>query len=330
MGISIQEVIDNQLISEDVLDVIPHTCGCGAPIAFTDSLRQIYCTNPRCYYKVAARLEAMAKKLRGPDGECCDGWGESTCITVCQEYKMISPFQVFQLPKMIEKGYGSSVAAFEKKVDSICNPKLRKVELWKIVELAGIPSIESIAYKIFGGYHNFEDAFKDIEEGQVPFIANKLGVKNSETSVMAVNVYNTLIEYKDELIYGEKQFEIYEPTGTTLYMCITGGVRGFRNKSEFVQYINNRYDGKVNAMLMNSVTTQVELLVADGDTGSNKYKTATRLNSKFIEKGLKSGDFTTDEIGKFKNPKDMHPVGELIYIGDSEEIIERLDKVFGD
>ena len=76
MGISLEEVIENQLISEDVLNVIPHTCGCGAPIEFTDSLRQIYCTNPRCYYKVASRLEAMAKKLRGPNGECCDGWGE--------------------------------------------------------------------------------------------------------------------------------------------------------------------------------------------------------------------------------------------------------------
>ena len=329
MGISLEEVIENQLVSDDVLNVIPHTCSCGAPVEFTDSLRQIYCTNPRCYYKVAARLEAMAKKLRGPNGECCEGWGESTCVTVCQEYNMISPYQVFQLEKLVAAGSGSSVPAFEKKVKSICNPELRKVELWKVVELAGIPSIESIAYKIFGGYHSFEEAFADIEAGQVPFIANKLGLKNSETSVMAVNVYKTLLEYKDEILYGEKQFDIYEPTGKTLYMCITGGVAGFRNKSEFVQYINNRYSGKVNAMLMNSVTTQVEILVADGDTGYNKYKTAARLNGKFLEKGLEKGDFTADEVGTYKNPKDLHAIGELIFVGDSREVIERLDAVFG-
>ena len=329
MGISLREVIDNQLISEDVLNVIPHTCSCGAEIEFTDSLRQIYCSNPRCTYKVAARLEAMAKKLRGPNGECCDGWGESTCVTVCQEYKIISPYQVFQLEKLVEQGCGSSVAAFEKKVASICNPELRKVELWKVVELAGIPSIESIAYKIFGGYHSFAEAFADIEAGQVPFIANKLGIKNGETSVMAVNVYNTLIEYKEEILYGEKQFEIYEPTGKTLYMCITGGVAGFRNKSEFVQFINKRYGGKVNAMLMNSVTKQVEILVADGDTGSNKYKTATRLNAQFLEKELSSGNIGANEIGTYKNDKDLHAVGEMILIGDSHEILERLDKVFG-
>ena len=228
------------------------------------------------------------------------------------------------------KGGTSSVSAFEKKVKSICNPELRKVELWKVVELAGIPSIESIAYKIFGGYHNFADAFHDIEEGQVPFIANKLGLKNSETSVMAVNIYQTLLDYKDEILYGEKQFDIYETTGKTIYMCITGGVSGFRNKSEFVQYINKRYGGKVNAMLMNSVTTQVELLVADGDTGSNKYKTATRLNSKYLDKLLSKGSITKDQIGQFADPKDLHPIGELIYIGTSNEIINRLDQVFGD
>ena len=249
-------------------------------------------------------------------------------MTVCQEYNIISPYQVFQLENLVKQGYGSAVPAFEKKVASICNPELRKVELWKVVELAGIPSIESIAYKIFGGYHNFTDAFKDIEAGQVPFIANKLGLKNSETSVMAVNVYKTLLEYKEEILYGERQFSIYEPAGKTMYMCITGGVAGFRNKSEFIQYINNRYSGKVNAMLMNSVTTQVELLVADGDTGSNKYKTATRLNAKYLEKGLASGQFTSDQVGTFTKDK-VAAVGDLIFIGDSHEVIERLDQVFG-
>lgn len=330
MSFSIEEVVENQLISDDVLAIIPKTCDCGAPIAFTDSLRQIFCTNPRCYYKVAARLEAMAKKLRGPDGECCDGWGESTCVTVCNEFKLISPFQVFQLGGLLEKGITSSVPAFEKKVRSICNPELRKVELWQVVALAGIPNIETIAYKIFGGYGTLSEAYDDIESGQVPFIANKLGIKNSATQVMAAKVYKNLIEYKDELLYGERQFTIIKPTGITLHMAITGGVYGFRNKSEFIQYINDRYAGKVNAMMMNTVTTQVEILVADGDTGSNKFKTAQRLNSKYIEKSLAAGKFAPSDIGRFEKDTDLHPIGELIFVGNSKEVIDRLDKVFGD
>lgn len=323
MGVTLQEVRDNELLSEDVLNCIPETCVCGAPIEFTDSLRQIYCSNPRCYYKIASRLEAMAKAMKA------DGWGESTCVTICTEFKLVSPYQVFLLEDAIKKGCTSSVSAFQKKVDSICDPEKRKVELWQVVRLAGIPSIETIAYKIFNGYNNLTEAFNDIENGQVPFIAEKLGLKNADGSVMAVNVYNTLMQYKEELLFGETQFEIVRPTGQTLYMAITGGVNGFRNKSEFVSYIKARYNGKLNPMLMNSVTSQVDILIADGDTGSNKFKTATRLNSKYLEKGLVTGEFTAEEVGKFKSEKDLHPIGEKIFITDSQSVFERLDRVFG-
>lgn len=324
MGISLAEVIENELVSADVLEYIPKTCECGAPIEFTESLRQIYCSNPRCTYKIAARLEAMAKAMKA------DGWGESTCVQVCKEFKLISPYQVFLLPNAIAGGATSSVSAFEKKVNSICNPELRRVELWEVVKLAGIPSIATIAYKIFNGYNSIAEAFVDIENGQVPFIANKLGLKRSETTVMAVSVYNTLMEYKDELLFGEKQFEIYKPTGETLYMAITGGVNGFRNKSEFISYINTKYEGKINAMLMNSVTSQVEILVADGDTNSNKFKTATRLNMKHVDSLLKSGKYTHADLEEFRNPKDLHPVGEKIFIGTSDEVLERLERAYGE
>lgn len=324
MGVSLKEVVDNELLSQEVLECIPETCVCGAPIEFTDSLRQIYCSNPKCFYKIAARLEAMGKAMKA------DGWGESTCVTVCQEFKFVTPYQVFLLKDLIEEqGITSSVAAFEKKVNSICDPAKRKVELWQVVKLAGIPSIETIAYKIFNGYDNLDQAFKDIEAGQVAFIAEKLGLKNADGSVMAVNVYNTLMQYKDELLFGETQFEIYKPTGQTLYIAITGGVDGFKNKSEFISYIKSRYKGKVNPMLMNSVTSQVDILIADGDTASNKFKTANRLNDKYLEKGLESGQFTRDQIGKFLRDKDLHPVGEKIFITDSLSVFERLDKVFG-
>ena len=113
MGISLQEVIDNSLISEDILNNIPHTCTCGAPIEFTDSLRQIYCSNSKCFYKIAARLEAMAKTMKA------DGWGESTCIQVCQDFKLVSPYQVFLLEEYIKRGGTSTIPAFQKKLSLI-------------------------------------------------------------------------------------------------------------------------------------------------------------------------------------------------------------------
>lgn len=324
MGVTLQEVVENHLLPDYILDCIPETCECGAPIEFTDTLRQIYCSNARCLYKVASRLEAMAKAMQS------DGWGESTCITVCREFGMISPFQVFLLEDMLKQGRTSSVSAFPKKVENICDRKKRNVELWEVVRLAGIPSIETIAYKIFAGYNNLTEAFSDIEKGQVPFIAEKLGIKNVESGVMAVKVYNTLMEYKEELLFGETQFDIHKPAGQTIHIAITGGVYGFRNKSEFIKYINNRYNGKVNAMLMNSVTQKVDILIADGDSSSNKYRTAHRINDRYLETGLSKGEFTKDDVGKFLNPKDLHPVGEKIFITNSTDVIYRLDDVFGE
>ena len=52
MGVTLEEVRENGLISEGVLNCLPEKCVCGAPIEFTDSLKQIYCSNPRCYYKI--------------------------------------------------------------------------------------------------------------------------------------------------------------------------------------------------------------------------------------------------------------------------------------
>ncbi len=324
MGVTYQQVVENNLLSQAVLDCIPETCECGAPIEFTDSLRQIYCSNPRCLYKVASRLEAMAKDMKA------DGFGESTCITLCREFGIVSPYQVFLLEKSVANGAVSTVPAFAKKVANICDMSKRRVKLWEVVKLAGIPNVGTIAYKIFDGYENLTAAFNDIEKGQVPFIAEKLGLKNAENGVMAVNVYNTLIEYKQEILFGETQFEIYKPEGKTLYIAITGGVQGFRNKSEYIQYINNRYPGKVNAMLMNSVTSQVDILIADGDSSSSKFRAATRINDKYLAAGLKDGLFAANEVGKFKSSRDMHPVGEKIFVTDSTLAIQRLDDILGE
>lgn len=319
MGVTYNEVVENSLLSQEVIDCIPSECECGAPIEFTNSLRQIYCSNPRCWYKVAARLESMCKAMKS------DGWGESTCVTVCKEFGIVSPYQVFLLEEKVKQGLTSSVSAFEKKVANVCDMTKRRVKLWEVVKLAGLPSIETTAYKIFDGYNSLTEAYNDIETGQVPFIAEKLGIKNSEGSVMAVNIYKTLIEYKQEILFGETQFDIYKTEGETIYVAITGGVEGYRNKSEYINYINNRYIGKVNAMLMNSVTSQVDILISDGDTSSNKFKTAIKINDKYQSEGIKNNLFRAEDVGKFKNKGDLHPIGEKIFVTDSTNAIYRLD-----
>ena len=274
MGITRLEVEVNELISDEVLEHIPVTCEeCGSEIEFTDTLKQIYCPNSRCPSKIAARLESMAKAMRA------DGWGESTCLSVVKGFRLKSPYQVF----LLNGKACPDVSAFDKKMASICDMSKRKLKLWEVVRLGGIPDIETTAFKIFDGFNTMEEAYEQIEKYQVPFIAERLGLKNADSSVMAVSIYNTLMQYKDELIFAQTQFELYAPKGEKLVFVITGGVDGFRNKSEFIQYINNRYSGKVDAVLLNSVSASVDYLISDGDKQSNKYKSASRL----IEKGGK-------------------------------------------
>ena len=92
------------------------------------------------------------------------------------------------------------------------------------MSLGSLPGIEDTARKIFEGYTSMKEAFADIEDGQALFIANKLGLKNGDGGIIAINVYKTLIEYKEELIFAEKFFDIYTPLGDKIKIAITGGV----------------------------------------------------------------------------------------------------------
>lgn len=322
MGVTYQEVVENELLSDEVIADIPETCECGGLIEFTDTLRQIYCTNPRCAYKIASRLETMAKALN------VDGFGEANCIEICKTFKLISPYQVFLLEKKVKEGQTCNVATFEKKITDICNLEIRKKRLWEVVQLGGLPGIDTIAYKLFSGYNSIEEAYNDFEYGEVPFIAEKLGVKNYESGVLAVNVYNTLMEYKQELLFAEKQFIIQRNAGISINIAITHKVHGFKNKPAFIEYLNNRYNGVINAVWAKSVTHEVDILVADGDTSSNKYVTATDYNNKHIEKLIESGDYEENKIGQFEKETDLHPYGEAIMIGTGAEVISRLDRYY--
>ena len=270
MGIDVNTAISEGLVSYELASIIPRKCEeCGGELYLTESLRQLYCNNSLCATKIASRLESMAKMMKA------DGWGGSTSLNVVKKFKLVSPFQVF----LLSGKECPEVSAFSKKVEDICDWGKRRIKLWEVVKYANIPSIDTVAFKIFNGYESIESAFDDIEKNGVALIADKLGLRSVETGVMAVNIYNTLMQYKDELLFGETVFDVYNPTGDKLCIAITGGVYGYTNKSEFINYINKRYENKVNAVLVNSVTRDVNVLVADGDTNSNKYRKAMKMKS---------------------------------------------------
>ena len=116
----------------------------------------------------------------------------------------------------------------------------------------------------------------------------RLGIsKSNESSVMAVETYGTLLDYKEELISAQNRFDVYIPKGEVLKVAITGGVYGYTNKAEFIKHLNYIGEGKFSLSLMNTVSTQIDILVADGDTSSRKYKTASKINEKAGEELIK-------------------------------------------
>ena len=305
MSITLQEVIDNNLVSDNLLQLLPNDghCECSAEIEFTDSLRQIYCPNRYCHLKMAARLECMAKAMK------VDGWDNDICTKVCEDFKLKSPYQVF----LLENTEYAGVSDFRKRIQSICDPEKRRLKLWELVTYAGIASLETTAYKIFDGYKSITEAYEDIEKYQVPLIADKLGLKSSDTGVMAVSIYNTLMEYKNELLFGEKNFTIYENTGKKIQIAIDGVINGFTNKSDFISHLNLRYGGKISVNLLNSVVSNIDTLIFNGDSDSRKYKTAIKLNEKAKEKAIKEGLSEWHEIR----------------IMNSDDYIEYLDSLYG-
>lgn len=288
MGIKYSEIEEltlkagSQYIDPEILKEIPSRCdgdyGCGEELEFTDNLNQLYCPNRYCTHKIASRLEKMAKAMQA------DGWGISTCLEVVHKFKLISPFMVFYIENLPVEKYPKDlkVAAFSDKLANICTKSKRRVQLWEIVSLLNIPGVATNnARKIFDGYNTMESAYEDIEAYQWLFIAEKLGIsEKSESGVLAMNIYETLLEYKEELVVSQKVFDIYSPEGDSLTIAITGGVQGFTNKQEFVSYLNRILLGKCNLTLLNTVNSKLNILIADNDTSSRKFKTATRLNEK--------------------------------------------------
>lgn len=320
MALTRDEVEMHGLINPLVLQEIPEICECGAEIMFTDTTRQIFCSNPRCTYKIASRLEKMAKEMN------VDGFGEKNCIKFCKAYKMISPFQIFRLNNRNDLDY-IGVSAVRKIMDDICNPDRRKVKLWEIVKYCGIPDIDGDAAKIFSGYSSMQEAYSDIENGEVAFIADKLGIRKTETSVIAVRVFNNLMQYKEELFFGEMMFDVIPEVGKTMRIAIHNGVFGFKNKGQYIRHLNNKYMGKLNFVLATSVSNDVDILISEaGIDGSGKIRNASRINARYIENAIQRGEFTQEQIGKFRNENDLHVIGEKILICSHDIAEERLDR----
>lgn len=100
------EVNKRSLILPEVLENIPERCECEGAIGFSSDLREAVCLNPKCFYKTAERLGSMAEAM-GVTG--FDKW---TCIRICKEFKLESPFTAF-LVESKDRGLNKRLTALK-------------------------------------------------------------------------------------------------------------------------------------------------------------------------------------------------------------------------
>ena len=320
MGYPWDEVYSNGWVSQRTLECVPKTCdACGAPIYFTDTLTQVYCSNPNCYYKVANRLENMAKAMQ------VDGWGESTCMALVSQYHLVAPFQALLAERLVANGVDTGIANFPVKVRDLVNKAKEPVEVWQMVQYASLPGVDSLAYKLFKDYIDVNDFYTDLDKSQdkLVFIANKLGLKS--LGAQAEQVYETIVSAKEELQLGMRLFNIKKAEGVEVKVAITGAVNNFKNKAEYIKYLNKMFEGRANIVWAKSVSSSIDILVCDGDYASNKFKTAFKINTEYQEN---LSDSERNRVGTLEDGK-LKAIGEKVYIGDSREVIDRLHHAFG-
>lgn len=180
------EVTKRSLILPEVLENIPERCECGGEVGFSSDLREAVCLNPKCFYKTAERLGSMAEAM-GVAG--FDKW---TCIRICKEFKLESPFTAF----LVE----SKDRGLNKRLTALKESSSRECSLVKMVEFSGIPLVADNAEVLFHKVDSIELFYGGVIQERVRQCCRK-GMKLSEISV-------ALQDSKEELMLGERVFWI--------------------------------------------------------------------------------------------------------------------------
>ena len=257
-------------LPERFADCLPEYCEvCGAPMEINDTLTGLRCSNPRCKDKMVMRVKSLCQDLG------LLTFGEKAIEKFLDTYNIDSPMDIFGLQR------GSPINDVSQKIVDCIVDQLqvkKKMLLWEYVMYSNIPFVRTSARKIFQGYEDIETAIRDIEHGGVPFIQNKLGLAGDENglSIQSIKVYNSIMEYKEDLIKGCEYVEIIRLEGIReLNVVCSDQVGGrFSKKAEFYAYVNNTFADKVHVNFLPAVNKSIHYLVWAGADGSPARETS--------------------------------------------------------
>lgn len=282
--------------------LIPNNCyECGMPLDINPTLTGLTCTNPRCVDKITLRTVAMFNQLGVVD------FGEPTIKKLVKTFNIDNPMLFF----MLESSDWDSVSedlyndSLKRKTENLLQQLSDKREMTLInyIKYSNLPNLQTSADSLFEGVLDLEDFYTRLDYEGVDFIQNQLGIKR-ELSLKSINLYNTLIEYREDL------FEVVNSDFITIIEDVRADVKikavctdevggGFKRKADFYNYIEENYGSKIYIDWGKSATKTMDVLIWAGADGTPaRYTNKVEKTETWRSKGenipiLTASDFLT-------------------------------------
>lgn len=320
MSISLSEVSKHNLISPNVIKLLPHKCKCGSNLEFSDSLRTIKCSNKLCVEHMINRTFKLCEKLnikiRYEDIEY-----------IAEAINMISPYQILLLDEAISNKLvnNSKIPNISAILEQIKEARCKEYFIHEIVGMCGVETLEVVANKIAYGFNSIDELYNEIDGSQLAFVNERLGVKTSDGCALTIAIYTELLEIRDELIFAESLVNI-KKTENRIFIAFNDNAEPFTNKSELIGKINDATG--LNFVQVSVISRNTDILVRNTNTHTAKYRAARMVNDGFIAEQVNNGLLELSEVGKEADGQ-LKPVGYAVYIDDMHNIIKKINKLYG-
>lgn len=281
------------------LNTLPEFCDtCGSPNEITETLTLLRCSNESCGSKTVQRMVAMLKDLG------VKGMGESKCEAFLKFFQVNNPYIIFMYELSDGPLYENCSMDFSETIFDQVDAK-RNMMLWEYVKIGNLPGIRNSALRLFGDYDDLHSFYEDLHDGGVPFVQNLLSIqgKGGDTddededdsslgvSIRAVQVYNTLVAYENDLVQALEYVNIKSLEVPTLNICISRAVGGnYGSKQEFVSQMNNSFGDKVHLNFLESVSKDCAFLIWSKEgSPTSKVKKVGTMNAKMRAANIVAG-----------------------------------------
>lgn len=267
---------------------LPKVCfedNCGYPMEMSEVLTQLHCSNPRCPSKIIQRLSAITKQLGVKD------FGEARIRSFIEYTGIDNPLLIFAYSPEDDGSLSEDISyELSEKIYSQFSKK-KSMTLAEYVRLANLPFIQTSSSVIFGGYDDIYEAYNEIEKGGIEYIQSKLSIEKSDISVRAMNIYDSLMTFKEDLLEAIDCVDIIKVNtdeSISFKAVVSDEVgSGFSTKAEFYSVCNS-LDDSMHIEFLSSVNKSIDYLIWAGADGSparytNKVKKVQEYNAKHAE-----------------------------------------------